>query len=218
MGRKRAGTGDGDEGRTVGVHRRLVSSRGSFGMSCPGNRQKTHVTAEVGGCPWLSTVGRCVCRWVGGLPCLVKGGGTGGNISSRPTPSLSKCPPLRLFVSFARPSSLEERLSVIVAEAVLLVFASRSPLTGRACLLFASPHYQRHTLVAFSFDSTPVDDSLRDDDDKRTRPPHISHPTWFAVPPGSPEKDVADSRTPSFRRSPPPTRPRMTTQGMNQAD
>lgn len=93
MGRKRAGTGDGDEGRTVGVHRRLVSSRGSFGMSCPGNRQKTHVTAEVGGCPWLSTVGRCVCRWVGGLPCLVKGGDGGKYIVSSNSFPVEVSPP-----------------------------------------------------------------------------------------------------------------------------
>lgn len=153
MGRKRAGTGDGDEGRTVGVHRRLVSSRGSFGMSCPGNRQKTHVTAEVGGCPWLSTVGRCVCRWVGGLPCLVKGGGTGGNISSRPTPSLSKCPPPP-FVCFVCSSLFSGRASLrhrrrSCASRLCFLFAFDWPGLFVVCQSSLSTTHTRRLLIRF---------------------------------------------------------------------
>lgn len=168
-------------------------------MSCPGDRQKTHVIVEVGGCPWLSTVG---AAFVGGLKGGEVEGGRGEYIVSNFFPV--EVSPLRLFVSFARPSPLEERLS---ASSQKLCFSSsllvRLWLVGPVCCLPVLTI--NDTLVASSFDSAPVDDSHRDDD-KRTRPPHISHPTWFALPPGSPEKDVADSRTPSFRRSPPPTR------------
>ena len=95
-----------------------------------------HGAAEVD-CPCLSTVAALVGGL--GLPCPVKGeeGGWGEYIVLTNLFPVEVFPP-RLFVSFARPSPLEERLSAI-AEAVLL-FASCSPLTGRACLLFVSLH------------------------------------------------------------------------------
>jgi len=157
---------------------------------------------------------RCACRRVGFAMPGEGGGGRLGRIYrlDQPLPCRGVPPP---FVCFVCSSLSSGRASLRHCRSCAsLRFLFSFDWSG----LFAvcqSSHSLRPTthLSPSHLILAPVDNSLRDDD-KRTRPRHISYPTWFAVPPGFPEKVVAGFSNPIHQTITTPITtnpPRMTT-------